>query len=329
MDYEKMTVVQLKQLAKQRKLGGGLRLKKDFVNAHLAFDEAKDGDPRMGVEVNSGKHGLAASIGEWANRIPISCAQIFTHGPYSTRCNVRGPKMRLVSEAAAANCTRLWIHSSYLTFLNKDLPHFHDQLEAGVTMRAQGLVVHLPRSTAPEIADMVAQSAQEIKTAAKAGCRLILEMKALKQHPTMSFESPQKLAVLVRELEVRGFTPRDVGLCIDTAHINAGRAQITSYEEAVEWLREVPAEWVALFHINGNQYDARVRAGDKHALPHDGTDTIWRGVEWARSGCRAFIEWAQAHRVDWILEIKDPHTPEDVEAFMEWAGIEKNVPKVT
>ena len=53
---------------------------------------------------------------------------------------------------------------------------------------------------------------------------------------------------------------------------------------------------------DGNEYDAKIRAGDKHTPPLGKNDKIWGGMKYEESGCRAFVEWYLKIGSDVILE---------------------------
>lgn len=281
------------------------------------------GQPAVTVGVHVFKRGdMAASIGEARGVCPLDAIQIFTHGP---RTMVRGV-MDYAAVRGAAKGIRLYVHSSYPTnpwngkraVINHTLDQFRSSLELG----ARGVVLHIPKMGPDEVAAGVEGLVGELRRAGlMEGQRVILEMKAVRRHETKSYESPEKIDRLVEALVARGLGSGCVGICIDTAHIYAGGANIRTYEAGVRYLGALRHKgWVCLLHLNGNEYDAEKRAGDKHAIPLDGEDRVWRGVGYEGSGCRAFVEFARGHSIDYILEVKEHHTPRQIAAFVRKVG---------
>jgi endonuclease IV len=267
---------------------------------------------KIGLHVDKGKN-LAQSIINASELYPLQCIQIFSHGPRtSTKVSSDYKEVR-----AALGDKRLYIHSSYTTNPWGDWKKHAwltlDQFKSSMELGGRGVVIHLPKDGADFIAERTREIADALSekklTISNGGTinKIILEMRAVKQDPLTSYESPEKLLALVNRLQAKGLGPHQVGLCIDTAHIYAGQAQIRTAIEADVYLRKLEPlrNWIALMHINGNEYDSNIRAGDKHALPLSKKDKVWSGLKYEESGCRTFIEWCWKAGVDFILEIGD------------------------
>jgi endonuclease IV len=267
----------------------------------------------LGIHVAKGAD-VAESLAAAAAKYSLAAAQIFTHGPQSIARVKYDPGQ--VREAAVAAHLRLYVHSTYLTTVwrtdgdghpnKRDMDHALDQFAAADEIGALGVVIHIPKLEVGAVAHGVSVLVEERKRnpAHHAhSSKIILEMKALACHKTQSYETPKKIMDLVAEMASLGITPADVGICIDTAHIAAGRARIRTYAEAVAYLAAIDPRWIALIHLNGNEYDGNVRAGDKHCLALSEADKVWPSIEYADSGCRAFVEFAHANNIDYILEL--------------------------
>lgn len=227
-------------------------------------------------------------------------AQIFTHGPHSVKVNA------FDHDALKMLCRqkRIYVHSSYRTSF-KNMDHSREQLELARDLGCRGVVIHIPLMEPTEVANAAAEMV------AMHGAKVILEMKAVKPHDTCSYETPEKINTLVEHLKHMGLTSDAIGICIDTAHIAAGKQQIRKYKDAVVYLERLKyPEYVCLLHLNGNEFDGQVRAGDKHILPFrkdiDGdtahNDKVWGGRKYAASGCKAFVEWFLSRNKDIIIE---------------------------
>lgn len=238
----------------------------------------------------------------WFQTFPESVtAQVFLHGPHSKKLNnIDTDHIRKLAERY-----RIYVHSTYRTSF-KDLDHIEDQFKAAAECGCAGVVIHIPLMDVNEVAD----KSQEIVQRGH-GCKLILEMKAVKPDTLKSYESPAKINRLVEALRVRGLTTDQVGICIDTAHISAGKQQIRKLVHAQEYLGGLQyPDYICLVHLNGNEYDGAVRAGDKHILPfrkniagdNEHRDTIWAGRKYFHSGCYAFLQWCRTHNKDVIIE---------------------------
>jgi endonuclease IV len=323
------TVKELRAQCKQKNLHGYSKLKKVELENLLKTEvkeaevkeaevkEVKTGGFEMGMHVAKKKN-MAASITAAINELNLTAVQIFTHGPR----NQRASKMdyKLVKEAAKE--IHLYIHSSYPTNPWNGKPeifaHTMNQFTTAAQVGAIGVVLHIPKILPKEVAETTKAIVDRIK-ALGINVKVILEMKAVKPGDK-SYESPQKIDALIDELKALELEPTNVVICIDTAHIYAGKACIRTYDEGKTYLAALKyPEWIGLIHLNGNEYDSKKRAGDKHAVPFDASDKIWKGLKYSESGCRAFIEWAKEKKIDCILEIKDHHTHGEVQKFIKLA----------
>jgi endonuclease IV len=269
----------------------------------------------LGVHVSKGTD-LVANIQRFKSEIPVKAIQIMTHGPR----NKKKHDINYIAVANACRGTNIYVHSSYMTNpWNKNretMIHTLDQFQSSRELGSKGVVIHIPKITVDEVITGVLRLLSEMKMNNIQGQKIILEMKAVKQHPTMSYESPEKINILIEKLIAHNVSPNDVGICIDTAHIYASQANIVSYEDGKRYLQSIvnPA-WIALFHLNGNMYDSKKRAGDKHAIPLDASDCIWGKKIYRHTGCRAFIEYSNQYGIDCIVELKESHTIEQLKVF--------------
>lgn len=274
----------------------------------------------FGMHVSKGDD-MARSILTNLYKYQFKVTQIFTHGPRTKHRT----KMNYEEVKEAKGMGRIYVHSSYLTNpwgdikKNKDLDHTIDQFKVAHMIGARGVVLHIPKIDAKEVASGMKVLADELKAAGvvlNAHFRIILEMKALKAHDTKSFENPTKINNLIDELKDMGLTFNEIGICVDTAHIYASKAQIKTYYDAKKYIEDLNNEWIYLIHLNGNEYDSKKRAGDKHAIPLSKEDKLWGRTNKKNSGCRAFLEYAQQLGIDVILEAKSHHTHKQVNAFL-------------
>lgn len=230
------------------------------------------------------------------------CVQIFTHNPMSGKeTKLEHKTLNILTETA-----HIWVHSPYVTNWSKP-EQIWAQLDVCDAIGASGLVLHIPKALPPAVVKSVNTFLEK-----KHKTPIILEMRSLTPAAD-SYESPAKLVELVKALRDEKIGPNRVGICIDTAHIYAGKTKITTTADAKSYLNGIDSIWeyVLLLHLNGNQYDCDKRAGDKHTPPHSKSDKIWGpGVTWENSGCRIIAEAFLTRGRDIILELDldDPDT---------------------
>jgi endonuclease IV len=234
------------------------------------------------------------SIALSAVKYGCGAAQIFTHGPRSRKS--------IVHSSIVTNL-HLYVHSTYLTNLNKeDEQHTMDQLMASTVIGSRGLVIHIPKKPYQVVAAAV-KSLYDLQNKHGNDQKIILEMRATLPD-TDSYETPEKLNKLIHAVRDYGIGADRVGICIDTAHIYAGRVAIRTNNEAKKYLSKFDTKDVALIHLNGNEYDCKKMAKDKHAIPLSSKDKIWGQMEYNGSGCKAFVNWSIKNGIDIIIEHK-------------------------
>ena len=225
----------------------------------------------------------------------------------------------------AKGLDRLYVHSTYLTNpwgdvkKNRSLAHTIDQFRIARDIGARGVVLHIPKIDAKDVVAGMRSLVNALlinNIELNDNFRIILEMKAVKSHNTKSYESPDKINNLIDELKEAKLTTAEIGICIDTAHIYAGKAKIKTYHDTKKYIKKLNNDWIYLLHLNGNEYDSKKRAGDKHAIPLSKEDKIWGNSTYKNSGCRAFLEYAQKLDIDVILEAKAHHTNEQIKKFL-------------
>lgn len=276
---------------------------------------------RIGIHVFKNKD-MVDSIRKAIEELNIKAIQIFTHGPRNFKIN----KLDYTSIKSVCKGINIYVHSSYPTNPWKNTPESIqstvEQFASSFSLKSKGVVLHIPKIDPVKTAESIQVLVNELKKKKiMNGQKVILEMKAVKSDPLLSYETPEKINRLIEYLKSYNLSHVNVGICIDTAHIYAGGVQITSYKDAVIYCNKIKyPEWICLLHLNGNEYDAKKRAGDKHAIPLDSKDKIWKDTSYKNSGCRAFIEYSKKNNIDVIVEIKNHHTIEQVKTFF------KNLP---
>lgn len=237
----------------------------------------------------------------------LNCAQIFTHGPRVTKANA-------INTTAIKKATMdidLSVHSTYASVgiwnvdednctSNKSkaiIAHIADQLKACRAVRAWGLVLHISK----HYADEVAYGMKLLKPyAVKLGVKILLEMVASKADDNLTYETPEKIDNLTTLI---GPKENWWGWCVDTAHLWGAGVNIKSYSTMNNWLsRLVYKKKILMFHLNGSS--AKLGSGhDKHEIPFTSSDVMWYGVTPKDSGLRAVVQFAFKHSLTVICEI--------------------------
>jgi endonuclease IV len=277
----------------------------------------------IGIHLRLEGQTSAAALDSLMAKFPEICdVQCFTHGPQSVKpvkINIAEFKARLASHKV-----RLWIHGSYLSvpwsspfLLHHTMANFRTAHELG----AGCVVVHLPFREVKFIVDGITPLVKKIREEKMFPTMLMLETSATRQDTEKSYESPDKLNALSAALIDAGFNDC-VRICIDTAHIFAGRANIREYKDVVTYCDALDKRLIGMIHLNGNSIDPDKGRGDRHEIPLTSPDLIWSGKTYATSGCKAFIDMGIALNIPIILEVNPTHSLESIREFINLATVD-------
>jgi endonuclease IV len=213
------------------------------------------------------------------------CAQIFTHGPKSLKLN------NINVEKITGMVENLYVHSSYLfSFDNNE--HAQEQFDFANKIGARGVVLHLKK----EPPSYFANSLSKLNLG---DCAAILEMKAIKHSSKYGYQQPEEINMLCEEMLKLN---KKVWICLDTAHINAGRINLKTREDVKSYISKLKyPDMIRLLHLNGNQYDPMVKAGDKHIIPGLEGDFVFKDGD----GDAEMAKWFLSRNCDVVVECKD------------------------
>jgi deoxyribonuclease-4 len=258
----------------------------------------------------------------------LNCAQIFTHGPRVMKAN------NLDVSAIKKECKEidLSVHSSYgsvgIWNVNSDnksstkskaiIAHIADQLKSCQKIGAWGLVLHISK----HYADDVAYGMTLLKPyAKKTGVTILLEMVASKADDNLTYETPEKIDNLTTLI---GPEENWWGWCVDTAHLWGAGVDIQSYKQMSDWLTRLTyKKKILMFHLNGSSA-ARGSGKDKHEIPFEPEDVMWNGIEPESSGLRAVIEFCVKQEITIICEINrgtQENVTKAIDIIIDLAGI--------
>lgn len=272
----------------------------------------------MGIHLHLDGRTAKDALGYTLENYPeITDVQIFTHGPQSWAAT---KAFNDFAPIARASSVRIWTHGSYLCVPWKDakfVGHTLDNIRASHRLGSGCVVVHIPFLPANEVVAGIASLVERMREHKLTDVKLMLEVSATVRDETRSYESPDKLNLLTKTLFAAGFQDC-VRICVDTAHIFAGRAKISSADDARRWWAPLDTRLLGMIHLNGSSYDPDVRKGDKHEVPMSPEDLIWGGSHdgYASRGCSVFVEHARRLKIPMILEINPRHSVDAIKHFI-------------
>lgn len=275
--------------------------------------------PYIGIHLHLTNKTADASLTESLTVHPeITDVQIFTHGPRS----MAPTKAYAGFEAVAAfRKIRIWTHGSYLCIPWKSPAlsmHTLHNVQASARLGSRCVVAHIPFAPVEDVVSGIAFLIKHMRSLGLCETKLMLETSASKQDELRSYESPEKLNRLTKALLAADYHDC-VRICVDTAHIFAGRAKISSYEDASSWWNKLDTRLIGMIHLNGSSHDPDLVAGDKHEVPMGPDDLIWgKGTHtYADRGCRAFVEHGRKLGIPIILEMNPKrHSSKEIQKFI-------------
>lgn len=250
---------------------------------------------------------LAAQICAREHGIHIRTASIFVGNPRSRTIskNIDTKQLKATIERTGM---RIFAHGVY-----PDIGIWQDknnlaanflikELQVCSAAGIEGVVVHLSKDAIPHITTTLTKIRNLY--ASQQPIRIILETPAMRDSFYCKTENLIKLAQAVKKDD-----PDFVwtGFCIDTAHLWSSRINIRERKSAEEWLAKFNTGMVSLavpysaiyFHLNDSQQPFGC-GRDEHAPLCEGK--MWKGLDFAMTGCAAFIDYAIKHKIPLILE---------------------------
>lgn len=244
----------------------------------------------------------------------IPCAALFISGPRNTHLNITKEEAREIARVLEASRRAIVFHASYM-----DLPWSAATLEDDVFARVDSML----GICALAGADIVIHSSTHIFEPNRS--RPILQRLSAaieKAHnkykdariprifiETMSYDerfgSPKALNAIFDDQTILWRARDDkmcrIGLCIDTAHIWAAGADISTRLSCGTWFESIRADIPVAMHLN-DSLEALGTRNDVHT-------TLGNGEIWSiEDGYVAALAWARRRRAPVILERND--TPE-------------------
>lgn len=238
----------------------------------------------------------------------ISAVAIFVGGPRTRKITLLADERVALKSYIERSNIQVIAHSSYSAQPWRGDPdaarYICEELNVCQESGIIGLVVHLPKLPIANIMKYISRllvlNAPDVK--------IYLETPAV--NPKESYyETPKKLTKLFKEIRKIDPNLERFGLCIDTAHLWTSGVDISTLENAENWIKELEANSDIIPHnnvmIHLNDSERPLGVGpDKHAGLAMGK--IWSSYKSApaKSGIAAFIDYALRHQLITILERK-------------------------
>jgi endonuclease IV len=229
--------------------------------------------------------------------VPISGVQVFLSSPQKLTANISERVLKLRDKYP------IIAHNSYVAYpwRNDGKAHYAKKIIAKSFIAAAkngfvGYIVHLPSD--PQI----------VKSHI---IEMVTMMGENKSRTILFFEIPcsgpewsktviiKRFAILLNAIQRHTIIP--LGICIDTAHLWFGGANIQTYSAAKKWLKCLRGYKNICFHLNDSD-SPKSTLRDIHAPL--GSGCIWSAyaTEPKKSGIFAFIEFAAKNRCICVLE---------------------------
>lgn len=254
----------------------------------------------------------------------INAAQIFVANPRSGKpMNLTKSTKKHIHEMVHKDDIDLFVHTAYITTMiwnNKPygIKLLKDQMKLGVECGAKGVILHLPKKTCSDVANVLEKNKDYINSI---DISLLLEPPAFKSDKNCSYETPANLNRLTSLIVPIGI--KNWGYTIDTAHLwssiteeeRAKGFKIETYEGADQWIRELSEETkkrIKLIHLNGSHSNT---GKDMHAIPVFGTkknkdnsivlDYLWSKYKnnIHKSSLYRFVQFAISNNIPMVLEV--------------------------
>lgn len=270
----------------------------------------------IGCHVSKEKHpdyatAIKAKIADVENRhsVHMNAVQIFAMGPRNWNVNIDNADQQKI-RALTRDGLHCYVHATYMDrpWDGKPAPiaMIKKQLQICANIGAKGLVVHLDRRTSAVIATQIRKITKDIPP----NVILYLEINAAKG-PTLLWSTPAALNELFAEFK-RQKVPhlKQIGLCIDTAHLWSCGTRVVNGEEMRDWLDGLGSDiHNFLIHLNDNKNPFGSGKDHHGALaqeqiwseyhPTNGTKDI------TDSGLLVILNFAVESNIDVILERKE------------------------
>jgi len=203
--------------------------------------------------------------------ITMNCIQLFATGPRSYLHNMNDELINEIKKIKylKAEKTNVVIHGGYYdhpwneTLNPQIVKNINFELEVNKKMDGLGVILHLPKKPI----NVIIEGIKKLNLISK----IILEMESY--HATENtYETPAKLHKLISELDSKGF--KDVGVCIDTAHLHSAGVDIRSYDNSQKYIDELKYKLNIPTIIHFNDQKFAFESGRDHHMPLT-YGTIW------------------------------------------------------
>ena len=242
----------------------------------------------IGIHCDKFEKTFIGSLTKYFEECPKSnCVQIFTHGPRNSN-RIKWLDTDLEKFLDLTKHKNVYVHQTYTTSWKPEgLKHMQDQIDVATQIGAKGVVLHLGKISPEDHLFVLKKLNLTVP--------VILEMRALKpdKYSYQSTEEINQLCKIIRQEKI------NATICIDTAHLSAGKIRLDNIESAKSYFDKLSdPDLISLLHLNGNEYDPNVRAGDKHCVPMSKKDFVFTNMD----SIQYIVNWFIQSGKDVILE---------------------------
>lgn len=237
----------------------------------------------------------------------VPCAAFFIAGPRSARINL---SREVAAQLGARRDGALLFHASYmdLPWLARDdvMARIEIYMELCALSRAD-LVVHASQQIFDE--ELNGRIMAQLYQRARAGGEQRIFVELMTDARFADVRRVNALFDNIARVSARTHACARIGVCVDTAHIWAAGADISSEEDCYEWLRGIRADIPIAVHLNDSPH-ALGSHRDAHACLGEGE--IWK----RESGYMGAIEFAMERgNVPIILERNGDPLPDAMKDY--------------
>ncbi len=259
--------------------------------------------PHIAKSFTGSKEGISQHIlsgVEFAKKsgVKITAVSIFITGPKNYNVNFDADEAKRVKKAIDDAKLVGIAHSAYCNLPWDDkkiaIKSIKDEAKMGLICGFKGTVVHTGRVSAEKIIKALPKIITD-------GFTIYLEPTAMSEKKAL-YASPKALLDLFDEIDTKCSkeVARNVGLCIDTAHMWLSGVDLQTVKAASTFFKAFKGfKHKIMIHLNGAAY-AKGSGKDTHAPLM--FDKIWGGMKYADSGLSYIIKFAKFNQIPMILE---------------------------
>jgi len=238
----------------------------------------------------------------------LKCASIFISNPMSHNYLLKQDDQENLKQTIKKLDISIIAHGSYCDVPwnnSENLKFVVEELKICEYVGIKGLVIHLSKKPLDEIIPSLISINKLFQGNTT---KLYLETPAINTNnpENIHYASIEQIKTLVEKL---GKISDLFGVCIDTAHIHISGIDLSTYEKADVYFKEIEkiikngnVSDLFVLHLNDSTQELG-KGKDNHEALMKGK--IWKGYKYKDSGLKAIFEFIKRNNIITILERKD------------------------